>query len=354
MYSARTLSDLRDTGFDQIIDVRSPAEFSEDHVPGAINLPVLNNEERAEVGTIYKQIAPFEARKIGASIVFRNTAQHIEETLSQHDGRWRPLVYCWRGGQRSAAFAWMLQQIGWRADTIAGGYKSYRSLVAKMLYNEGLDLYLVRLGGYTGTAKTDILKVLTGMGVQVIDLEALACHRGSLLGGLDVPQPSQRSFESGLAAVIDRIDPSRPVVVEAESNSIGSIKLPPSFWQAMKAAPMLEIEAPLQARAAYLAKEYHTVLADGPDLKAKLSLLRAYRGKELVSRWHKLIDENDRVALCASLAAEHYDPAYDKSASGAGGRIAARFNAPDLSVTARKELAEQIAKWLQTTYSSPL
>ncbi|MDT8329115.1 MAG: tRNA 2-selenouridine(34) synthase MnmH, partial [Roseovarius sp.] len=225
MFSPSSLSDLRDAGFDQIIDVRSPAEFAEDHVPGAINLPVLDNEERARVGTIYKQVAPFDARKIGAALVFHNAARHIETALADRDGGWKPLVYCWRGGQRSGSFAWMLREIGWRAQTIEGGYKTYRRLVVKALYDEAVNVPLVRLGGYTGTAKTEILARLGGLGVQVLDLEALARHRGSLLGGLDVPQPSQKGFETALAAALDTLDPTRPVVVEAESSKIGSIVL---------------------------------------------------------------------------------------------------------------------------------
>ena len=130
-----SLCDLGALPFDQVIDVRSPAEYAEDHLPGAISLPVLSDAERARVGTIYVQEDRFLARKIGAALVARNAAAHIEGPLADRDGGWRPLVYCWRGGQRSGAFTGILQQIGWRAETIAGGYRSYRRLVVAALYD---------------------------------------------------------------------------------------------------------------------------------------------------------------------------------------------------------------------------
>ena len=181
-------------GFDTVIDVRSPSEFAEDHVPGAISLPVLDDEERARVGTIYKQQSPFLARKLGAALVFRNAAAHVEGPLSHHEGGWRPLVYCWRGGQRSGSFAWMLKEIGWRSETVQGGYRTYRRLVNDYLYDTALRHRLVLIDGNTGTAKTDLLHVLAERGWQVLDLEGAAHHRGSLLGGMG-EQPSQKAFE---------------------------------------------------------------------------------------------------------------------------------------------------------------
>jgi len=206
----QSLAELLDHGFDTVIDVRSPAEYAEDHLPGAINLPVLDNEERAQVGTIYKQDSPFRARKIGAALVFHNAARHIETVLQDKPGGWRPLVYCWRGGQRSGSFAWMLAQIGWRAESIKGGYQSYRRLVYCTLYEGRVPHPLVLLDGYTGTAKTELLYILARRGVQVLDLEGLAAHRGSLLGEMADPQPSQKAFETALAIELGRLDPARP------------------------------------------------------------------------------------------------------------------------------------------------
>ncbi|MDQ2091790.1 tRNA 2-selenouridine(34) synthase MnmH [Marimonas arenosa] len=342
------LTDLRSHDFDTIIDVRSPSEYFEDHIPGAINLPVLDDEERARVGTIYKQESPFRARKIGAALVFRNAAHHIETALGDYDGRWKPLVYCWRGGQRSGSFAWMLREIGWRAETIEGGYRSYRRLVVKELYEEPLRFRLVQLGGYTGTAKTELLPRLESLGVQVLDLEGLARHRGSILGDLGTPQPSQKSFESALAGTLARLDPGRLVLVEAESSKIGAVTLPPSIWSAMQKAPWIVVSAPLEARARYLADAYADVLADGDVLKSKLAPLRRYRGHAVVDNWNSLADAGDQVALCRSLAADHYDPSYDKSARSRGKRPAARVHTQELSPAALDAVAEQIAAELQT------
>jgi len=302
--------------FDTVIDVRSPAEYAEDHLPGAISLPVLDNEERARVGTIYVQESPFLARKLGAALVFRNAANHIERSLSHHEGGWKPLVYCWRGGQRSGSFSWMLQQIGWRAEVVEGGYRSYRRLVNAYLYDTPLPHRLVALDGHTGTAKTELLGLLDGRGVQVLDLEALANHRGSLLGEMPGGQPSQKAFESGLAAVLCKIDTSRPVVVEAESSKIGGRILPPSLWNALRVAPRIQLSAPITARADYLARAYDDILSDKDRLQDRLLPLRTHRGREVVEGWMTLIDAGDKHGLTRALMQQHYDPAYTKSRRG--------------------------------------
>ena len=312
-----SLSDLLAHGFDSVIDVRSPAEYAEDHIPGAISLPVLDNEERARVGTIYKQQSPFLARKLGAALVFRNAADHIEQRLSHHEGGWRPLVYCWRGGQRSGAFGWMLGEIGWRSQTSAGGSRTYRRLVNAMLYDIPLPHRVVLLDGYTGTAKTEILALARAQGTQVIDLEGFANHRGSLLGGMG-EQPSQKTFESRLAVALCGLDPARPVLVEAESSKIGERILPPSLWAAMKDAPRIEVRAPLEARTAYLARAYDDILSDGETLAFKLSFLRAHRGGAVVDGWTDLIGAGDKSGVTRALMEQHYDPAYEKSRKAFG------------------------------------
>lgn len=349
IYRASSLHDFFHHGFDCVIDVRSPAEFEEDHVPGAISLPVLDNEERARVGTIYKQDSPFKARKIGAALVFRNAARHVEGPLAHHDGGWRPLVYCWRGGQRSGTFGWLLKEIGWRAQVVDGGYRSFRRLVSAALYDTPLAHRLIQLGGYTGTAKTDLLPRLAARGIQVLDLEGLARHRGSLLGQMPGGQPAQKGFETALAAALDALDPARPVVVEAESSKIGELNLPPSLWEAMKAAPWIEVTAPVEARALYLNEAYDDVLSDGARLKALLDPLRFHRGHALVDHWGALIDSGERVALCRSLAEDHYDPAYDKSCRAVSPRVLKRVHAETLDEAGQEATADRIAAFLQTT-----
>lgn len=347
--SYSSLNEIFDHGFDTVIDVRSPAEFAEDHVPGAISLPVLDNEERARVGRIYKQQSPFLARKLGAALVFRNAAGHIEGPLSHHDGGWRPLVYCWRGGQRSGAFEWMLKEIGWRAEKIDGGYRTYRRLVTKALYEDGLPHRFIQLGGYTGTAKTALLPRLAARGVQVIDLEGLARHRGSLLGDMPGGQPSQKGFETELALALSKLDPARPVIVEAESSKVGQILVPPSLWAGMKAARWIEVGAPLEARAVYLDAAYDDILSDGDRLKAQLDPLRYHRGHALVDNWGALIDAGERIALCRSLAADHYDPAYEKSMAAMAPDVMARFETPTLDDAGLDRLADRIAERLHTS-----
>lgn len=304
---------LLNHGFDTVIDVRSPAEFAEDHIPGAINLPALSNAQRAQVGTIYKQVSPFDGRKVGAAMVAHNVADHIAGPLSAKDGAWRPLVYCWRGGQRSGSFAMILSQIGWRAQTIQGGYQSFRKLVHATLYDQEIPHKFILLDGNTGTAKTAILAQLKTQGVQVIDLEGLAGHRGSLLGATPAGQPSQKAFETNLAMALTALDPARPVLIEAESSKIGRIVIPPQVWRPMCAAPRIMIAAPLSARAEFLTQAYADIIADPETFRTQLNPLRTYRSHALVDHWNTLLDNKDFNTLAASLMQDHYDPAYAKS-----------------------------------------
>jgi len=347
--SFNTLTDFIAHGYDTVIDVRSPAEFAEDHVPGAINLPVLSNEERAEVGTIYKQVSPFDARKIGGALVAQNTARHLRESLAHHDGAWRPLVYCWRGGQRSGFFGAFLREVGWRAETIDGGYRSFRRLVHDLLYGDTLPHRIVLLDGNTGTAKTEILKRLREMGEQVLDLEGLAVHRGSLLGGMDRPQPAQKGFETELAAQIARLDPARPVLVEAESSKIGRINLPPALWSAMIAAPRIEISAPMAARAAHIAQDYRAQLDDTEGFIAKLQPLRQFRGHAAVDRWADMLRAGDRIGLVTALMQDHYDPTYAKSRAEKSPEVMATLRSETLDPAGQAALATEIRARIRET-----
>ena len=307
-----SLTDIFDLGFDDIIDVRAPAEYADDHIPGAISLPVLDDAERAEVGTIYKQVSPFKARKVGAALVARNAAVHLQGALAEKPGAWKPLVYCWRGGQRSGSFASILGQIGWRVDTIAGGYKAWRALVVQALYDRPVASPVVVLDGNTGSAKTDVLKLLPGFGVQVIDLEGLARHRGSLFGHMPGGQPSQKAFEVALALELARLDPGRPVVVEAESSKVGNCRVPPQLWKAMVAAPRLAIAAPRAARADYLTRAYGDMVEDAGRLAGVIGLLRMSHSHDRVDAWLRLAEEGRFVDLAYGLMEAHYDPRYEK------------------------------------------
>ncbi len=342
-----SLADIHAHGFDTVIDVRSPAEFAIDHFPGAINLPSLSNEERAEVGTTYKQVSPFLARKMGASLVLHNVARHIAGPLNGHDGGWRPLVYCWRGGQRSGVFTTILKEVGWRADTIKGGYQSYRRLVSAALYDKPIPHKLVLLDGYTGTAKTALLPLLQDRDVQVIDLEGLARHRGSLLGAMPGGQPSQRMFETNLAQALSTLDPARPVVVEAESNRIGAINVPPSFWARMIQSPRINISANIAARAAYLAEAYDDILRDPETVSVRLASLRYLRSHAVVDHWKSLQDDGKYLELAQSLMTDHYDPAYAKSRNLHARDVQATIEAERLDPSGLQQVADQITRVLQ-------
>ena len=331
--------------FDAVIDVRSPAEFADDHVPGAISLPVLSNEERAEVGTLYVQVSRFTARKIGAALIARNVARHLETALKDKDGAFRPLIYCWRGGQRSGAMAIILAQVGWRTAVLHGGYKTYRRWVQRRLYDERPALRLVLLEGRTGSGKTEILGRLAARGIQTLDLEGLAEHRGSVFGGLaNQPQPSQKMFESRLVAALEGLDLARPIMVEAEASKVGDCMTPPALWTAMTAAPRIAVSAPPPARAAYLARHYADIVADRAVFEASLERLPIFPGRKAIGRWLALADAGDLETLAGELIETHYDPSYDRAARKDPRPRLGEIALADLDPAAQEAAADQIAR----------
>jgi tRNA 2-selenouridine synthase len=331
------------TGRD-IIDVRSEAEFAEDHAPGAINLPVLNNAERAEVGTMYTRVSRFEARRRGASLVARNIARHIEQSLADRGGDFAPIVYCWRGGMRSGAMAHVLRQVGWRAETLEGGYRTYRRAVVKSLYEDEPAQNLIVLAGKTGCAKTELLGRVGSHGAQAIDLEALANHRGSLFGSLpDVVQPTQKWFESLLFWALSKFDTEAPVIVEDESSKIGRLLIPPGFWKAMCAAPRIHLSAGLNTRAGYLRRNYADIVNDPPRLQEILDHLTAAQGKEKVEGWRELAASGNFDRLAAELMEHHYDPSYSRSTARHSHRELERIDLGKMNDDDLDRAAERIA-----------
>jgi tRNA 2-selenouridine synthase len=280
-----------------------------------VNLPVLDDAERAKVGTIYVQESRFKARRIGAALIARNVAHHLESYFADQPGSFRPLVYCWRGGQRSEAMATILSQVGWRTAKLFGGYRTYRRWVQQRLYESQPALDLVLLDGHTGSAKTEMLGRLAARGVQTLDLEGLAQHRGSLFGGFtDRPQPGQKLFESRVLAALDRLDPAQPIVVEAESSRIGERMTPPLLWSAMQSAPRIELVAEREARARYLVQAYADIVEDRPRLDEVLDRLPLRPGRERLAQWRALAEAGAYEALASALMEAHYDPSYDRSA----------------------------------------
>jgi tRNA 2-selenouridine synthase len=302
-------------GYDAIIDARSPAEYAEDHLPGAISLPVLDDEERARVGTLYKQVSPFAARRLGAALVARNLARHLESALERFPREWRPLVYCWRGGKRSAAFVHVLREVGWHAQALEGGYKAYRRFVVEELARLPGEFAFRVIHGATGSGKSRLLRALAQAGAQVLDLEALAAHRGSVLGDLpDRPQPSQKAFESLLRAQLAGLERKRPVYVEGESRRIGQLQVPVALIERMRGAECLLLEAGATTRVALLMDEYRHFFADPAALCTQLDCLVPLHGRATIDEWKALAGRGDWDALVARLLQEHYDPAYRRSA----------------------------------------
>lgn len=310
-----SLAGLAEIGnFDEIIDVRSPAEYADDHIPGAINCPVLDNEQRARVGTIYVQVSPFEAKKIGAALVAENIARHLQQRFLDRPKGWRPLIYCWRGGNRSGAMTTIFRAIGWRAFQLEGGYKTYRRGVMDELLTLPRQFNFRVLCGSTGSAKTRILQAIRGLGEQILDLESLANHKGSVLGVLpDSPQPSQKGLESALLGQLRAFDPARPVYVEAESRKIGRLRLPDVLIETMHAGECITIEADLVARVEFLLGDYDYFLTDPERLKGHLQGLAELHSRETLRAWNGWIDEGRWPELIADLLAKHYDPQYRRS-----------------------------------------
>ncbi|MDC0969701.1 tRNA 2-selenouridine(34) synthase MnmH [Alphaproteobacteria bacterium] len=300
--------------FDTIIDVRSPLEYEEDHIIGSINCPVLYDQERIIVGTIYKKESTFRAKIIGSSLTARNIAKHIEEKFINQKGSWQPLIYCWRGGQRSKAFSLILSEVGWRTFQLEGGYKKYRNEVISFLNKAGSKLKIILISGKTGSAKTKILQNIKLQGGQILDLENLANHKGSLLGKIpNLKQPSQKLFESKLYHQIKQLDLRRNVYIEAESSKIGNIHIPKTLWAKMIVSPRIEIKADIELRSSFLLNDYKYMCENPELIKPIIYGLKNRLSKKLINDWMELITKKLWLDLTKSFLENHYDPSYSSN-----------------------------------------
>ena len=341
MTNVRTASVADLDSFVEVIDARSPAEFLEDHIPGAINLPVLNDDERIEVGTLYKQVSSFSAKKVGAPLVWRNRAA----SRNSFCGQAQNLASIGRGGSRSGSLAYVLQQIGFNAQQLDGGYKAYRRAVLADLTLLPQRHHFIVISGPTGSGKIRLLQSLTRLGGQVLNLENLALHQGSLLGALpDQAQPNQKSFDSAIWQALRGFDPPRPVFVESESKRIGALCVPDALISRMRASPCIQLGVEQNLRVALLLEEYAHFFTQPDLLPHQLNCLVALRGRETVSAWHALIDAKDWRALFDDLLVKHYDPAYTRSlnANYAENALGPDYLVRDISFAGFDALAVQI------------
>ncbi len=303
--------------YSQIIDVRSPIEYFEDHIPNSINLPVLNNKERTLIGMIYKNKNSFKAKKLGASLVSKNIAKYIKNKLINKPGYWKPLIYCWRGGQRSKAFAITLSEIGWQVYIIKGGYKTYRTSVMINLNEKIKNSKFIILRGPTGSAKTKILKILEKKGCPILNLEKLANHKGSLLGkDLKHPQPSQKYFESLLYNKLNSFKKNKPILIESESSKIGKLFLPSLLLKQIENSQCIDINASLEARTEFLVKDYSNFVKNKNNFTELFSHAKIRLGKSIVSKWEESLYKKNWHSLALQLMNDYYDPLYSHKKKG--------------------------------------
>lgn len=287
-----------------VIDVRSPVEFKKGHMPGAINIPLFDDLERAEIGTLYKLKGKEEAVMRGLEIVSPKLTEFIIKTKESTKNK-GVLVYCFRGGMRSNSFGWLLNTAGLDAVILQGGYKAYRNHVLKQFTK---NYKILLLGGATGSGKTAILKQLQGQ-VPLIDLEGLAHHKGSAFGGIGQPaQLPQQLFENKFYNDLVLIDPEKNVLIEDESMSIGYNKIPYPFWLQMKQAPIIKIMIPFDLRVNRLVNEYGK--EDVEKLKQSIRNIAQQLGPNNAKDCLQWLDEG-KLADVAALTLRYYDRAYE-------------------------------------------
>jgi tRNA 2-selenouridine synthase len=305
---------IRLGSFSAVIDARSEGEYAEDHLPGAVNWPSLNDAERKIVGTQYKQINAFEAKKQGAAMVARNVAGHIERELLDKPKEWQPLVYCWRGGKRSGSLALILDQIGFKVSLVEGGYKAFRAALVADLPQLSARFHYEVVCGTTGSGKTRFLQALAEQGAQVLDLEALANHRSSVLGLIPgQAQPTQKAFDTRIWTALQAFDPAKPVYIESESKKVGNVVVPESLIAVMRRSPCLHLYLNEEERVKLLLQDYDFFVRDIEFFCDRLGALTEARGKAVVADWQDRARSGDVADVVRELLTKHYDPVYLQS-----------------------------------------
>ena len=343
MPAAQALAQLDQ--FDAVIDARSEGEYALDHLPGAQNWPTLHDDERITVGTMYKQVSPFEARKLGGILAARNIAGNIEAHALDKPKHWAPLTYCWRGGQRSGSLSLVLDQIGFKVTLVEGGYKAFRAAMLEDTVLQAQRLQFEVVCGTTGCGKTRLLHALAAEGAQVLDLEGLANHRSSLLGAVPgLPQPTQKRFDTLVWDALRKFDASRPVYVESESKKIGNLTLPTALVERMHNSPCLQLSLPTEERIALLLEDYSHLVQDTAYFCHRLDVMAEFRGKVVVQGWKDLVAAGDFRPVVQDLLTQHYDPSYLKSMQNNFRQFgtARSITASDRSADAMRKLAQAL------------
>jgi tRNA 2-selenouridine synthase len=298
------LQRVRENGL-AVLDVRSPAEYQHGHIPGAVSLPLFTDDERAQVGIRYKQNGNRPAVLKGLELIGPKLAELARAGLKHANAQGQVAVHCWRGGQRSASVAWLLEQVGLHVTTLRGGYKAYRN---RVLQEFARAWNLVVLGGPTGSAKTDGLREWARQGHPVLNLEALAHHKGSAFGALgEAPPPTQEGFENRLFDALQLLNPDELLWVEDESRYIGALIIPLVFWRQMEQAPVLFLETPRAVRVPYLVQQYGGFPTEA--LAASLNSIRKRLGGERTEQALQALHAG-QLAQVAELTLAYYDKAY--------------------------------------------
>jgi len=334
------LWDIKETH--TLIDVRSPSEFAQGHIPGALNLPLFNDEERAKVGTLYKTVSPDSAFLKGLDFVGPKMSGFIKKVR-----KWSPenkiLLNCWRGGKRSGSVAWLLDFAGFEVKILQGGYKNYRHQV---LSRFALNYKIIIVGGKTGTGKTAVLHALKERGEQIIDLEGLAHHKGSAFGWIgELPQPTTEQFENNFYEALRLLPPEKRVWVENESRNVGTVFIPSEFWFQMKNAPSIHLQVPSEERLKYLVTVYcntqkEDLIESFQKIEKKIGTVRLKKCENYIA------EENFESAAAEALA--YYDKTYSHGFDGVAPELRHELSVdtinPDYNAELLVEFANKILK----------